>query len=577
MGRRLVCLLLALGVSTAHFPEAASAQSNIPPAADRQAELLQERAQQEFERREEQFEEDQRVAPSGEAEQTADVPNVAVGECVEVSKVGIRGLTIFDRSDFADELDALIGPCVGLDKINTLLRRVTNRYIEHGYVTSRAVIAPQNLNDGLLEIIVFEGELSELKPGTDNGPVGPTGLSFALPGLEGKVLNLRDIEQGIDQITRLRALDAKIDIEPGALQATSNIVVTSAPKEFWLRPTVTLDNDGQRSTGRRQFGFSLAADNPLGVLDSWNAYYSSDLSEQDGIGFESYGGFFSVPYGYWTLSLGGGRYEYSNVIEGNGQRFASGGVSWNASASLERLFFRDSDTKLSASFGIRVNDTLNRIQGIRLSASSYRLAVGDVRFQLQQRVGPGLLQASAGLTRGFDILGANSADFGPGGPNLSFRKVSGDLRYFQPLDILGLKTRYTVQLRGQGLIDPALPAQRFSLGGSGTVRGFRDDGISGRYGLFFRQQISTDLTEFPIGNPGSPLAKLEVFSGYDAGGILAREGDPFERGFIHSSIVGINLHSPYFGASALAAVPLSAPTFVQRKNVEFALNIRFGF
>jgi hemolysin activation/secretion protein len=301
------------------------------------------------------------------------------------------------------------------------------------------------------------------------------------------------------------------------------------------------------------------------------------VSNRDGVGFESYGGFFSIPYGYWTLSLGGGRYEYSNVIEGNGQQFASDGVSWNASADLERLFFRDSDTKLSVSFGLRVNDTLNRIQGIRLSASSYRLVTGNVRFQVQQRVGPGLLQASAGLTRGFDILGANSADFGPGGPSLSFRKIAGDLRYFQPLEILGVKTRYSVQLRGQALIDPALPAQRFSLGGSGTIRGFRDDGISGRSGLFFRQQISSDVLEFPIGNPGSPLARIEAFTGYDAGGILPRGGDPFERGFIHSSIVGLSFNSPYFGASVLAAVPLSAPDFVQHKNIEFALSLRFGF
>ena len=553
------------------------AQSTVPSEVGRQTELLQERAEREFQRKAEEFEAEQRVAPSGEKVIPPQVPEVAPGDCVEIRQVDIKGMTLFKHSDFEAELTALIGPCTGLDTINVLLRRITNHYIERGYVTSRAVVAPQDLNDGTLEIIVFEGKLSEIKPASDEAPAGSSALSMALPGLEERTLNLRDIEQGIDQITRLPSLDAKMDIEPGLRQATSNVVVNSSRQKFWLRPTITLDNDGQLSTGRHQLGLSLSADNVFGLLDSWNAYYSTEVSDRRGIGFESYGGFFSIPYGYWTLSLGGGRYEYVNRIEGNGQLFASDGVSWNASATLGRLLYRDSDTKLSASFGLRLNDTLNRIQGIRLSASSYRLVTGDVRFQLQQKIGPGLVQASVGVTRGFDILGANSADFGPDGPQLSFRKITGDVLYFQPLEIFGVKTRYSAQLRGQALIDPALPAQRFSLGGGGTVRGFRDDGISGGYGLFFRQQIGWDLFDFPIGQSGSPRAKFEMFAGYDAGGIFPREGDRFERGYIHSSVLGITMNSPYFGASAYAAVPLSAPSFVQHKDVELTLSMRFGF
>ncbi len=48
-------------------------------------------------------------------------------------------------------------------------------------------------------------------------------LTMAFPGLEGHILNLRDIEQGMEQINRTRATPVQIEIQPGENLAVQSL------------------------------------------------------------------------------------------------------------------------------------------------------------------------------------------------------------------------------------------------------------------------------------------------------------------------------------------------------------------
>ncbi|WP_394852393.1 POTRA domain-containing protein, partial [Klebsiella variicola] len=73
-------------------------------------------------------------------------------------------------------------------------------------------------------------------------------LTMAFPGLEGHILNLRDIEQGMEQINRTRATPVQIEIQPGEKPGGS-IVNLTATAERPLLLSMSVDNSGQKSTG----------------------------------------------------------------------------------------------------------------------------------------------------------------------------------------------------------------------------------------------------------------------------------------------------------------------------------------
>jgi hemolysin activation/secretion protein len=577
-GVRCVSLLLcSVALVPSAFAQTVPGQS-VPNQVNRDAERLQEIERERQRAREEQFRQSQTAAPQAtQVEPQAELAGDA-GGCAAVRSVTIKGMTRFAQSDFAADLAKLSGDCVSIADINTVLRTITNRYIAGGYVTSRAVIGPQDLKSGVLEIIVIEGQLEGISSegvGTKRG-YGKRELAAAFPNTKGRQLNLRDLEQGVDQLARLGSAEPDIDITPAELPGASNLIVRRKRVDTPLRASYAVNNEGSANTGRIQSTASLDIDSPLGFADFWSLYYSRDLENRDGRGSEGYGAFVSIPYGYTTLTLSGGRFSFDSILQGVDQAFANTGVSTNGSVTLDHLLFRDAKTKLSVSAGISGLDTVNRIQGIKLRTSSYRLVSGAINFRAQRRIGNGLATADFGFTRGLDIFGANSVDTGPGGAQLVFRKLEASLGYQTRAKAFGVPLNYSGVLRGSAALDPVFPGERFSLGGSSTVRGFRDDGISGRSGLFTRQQIGFPLFSVFGDKTAGTQTSFSGILGYDAGGIRPRKGDAFERGFLHSASVGLRVNNKRVAGEFTLSAPISAPDTVRRKTLELSASLRLS-
>jgi hemolysin activation/secretion protein len=572
VSRCVLLLLCSVTVAPSAFAQVAPAQVN------RDAERLQEIERERQRAREEQFRQSQTAPP--QATQVAPEAEVAAeaGGCAAVRSVQVKGMTRFAQSDFAADLAKLTGDCVSIADINAVLRTITNRYIAGGYVTSRAVIGPQDLKSGVLEIVLVEGQLNAISSeGVGTKRIYSKGeLAAAFPNTKGRQLNLRDLEQGVDQLARLGSAEPDIDITPAELPGASNLIVRRKRADTPLRASYAVNNDGSANTGRIQSTASLDIDSPLGIADFWSLYYSRDLENKDGRGSEGYGAFVSIPYGYTTLTLSAGRYSFNSILQGVDQAFANTGVSTNGSVTLDHLLFRDAKTKLSVSAGISGLDTVNRIQGIKLRTSSYRLISGAINFRAQRRIGAGLATADFGFTRGLDIFGANAVDTGPGGAQLVFRKVELNLGYQTRTKVFGVPVNYSGVVRGSAALDSVFPGERFSLGGASTVRGFRDDGISGRSGVFTRQQIGFPLFSVFGDKTAGTQTSFSGLIGYAAGGIRPRKGDAFERGFLHSSTIGLRVNNKRVSGEFTLSAPLSAPETVQRRDLELSASLRLS-
>ena len=215
-------------------------------------------------RREQQFREDRRSArPPAQLEAPA-VPEsgTAPGGCRDIERIELQGA----RKLAASKREALVRPylgrCLGVADIERLLADITRAYIERGYATARAYLpGGQDLSTGTLQILVVEGEVSELR--LEDGGEKSVNLKGAFPGIVGHPLNLRDLEQGLDQLNRLSSNNARLDLAPGEEPGETVVVITNEPTHRW-HLGLSFDNYGVRSTGRYQLGATVSYDNLLG-------------------------------------------------------------------------------------------------------------------------------------------------------------------------------------------------------------------------------------------------------------------------------------------------------------------------
>jgi hemolysin activation/secretion protein len=108
------------------------------------------------------------------------------------------------------------------------------------------------------------------------------------------------------------------------------------------------------------------------------------------------------------------------------------------------------------------------------------------------------------------------------------------------------------------------------------VRGFRDDGISGRSGVFTRQQIGFPLFSVFGDKTTGTQTSFSGLIGYDAGGIRPRKGDAFERGFLHSATIGLRVNNKRVASELTLSAPFSAPDTVKRRDLELSASVRLS-
>lgn len=242
--------------------------------------------------------------------------------CFTISTINITQATHLASSYQERLTKPLIGKCLGIKSITQLVQEISDAYIERGYITSRAFLPEQDLSRGELNITVMEGKLQDIQLDKHSDRI----LAMAFPGLKGKILNLRDIEQGMEQINRLRQTPVQIEILPAEQPGYSIVNLTATP-EFPVTAGIGFDNSGQKSTGTGQMNASLTGNNLLGLADQWfvSGAQSSDFSNSHDAHSVQAG--VSVPYGYWLINYSYSYSDYLSTVNSQGFGWRSTGDS----------------------------------------------------------------------------------------------------------------------------------------------------------------------------------------------------------------------------------------------------------
>lgn len=470
--------------------------------------------------------------------------------CFTINRLVLTGES---ASQFQWALDAAadaMGRCLGGQGIVLAINKVQNVILARGYVTTRVMAQEQDLTTGVLTLTLQPGRIDRI---AFREPVSWRGrLWNAIPASSGDILNLRDIEQGLENIKRVPSASADISIVPGQQEATSDLLVS------WhagrpVRLSVGLDDSGSKSTGRYLGSATLAVDAPFAQNDLFYASIGKNLFEQGPFGNRSHTLNYFFPIGYWAVSANYNDYTYHQNIPNANEVLRYSGKSDNVQLTVSRLLYRDQSNKTTLNLrGYRKHST-NAVNDIDIEQQKRRTAGWELGLNQHSYFGNSTLDANIAWRRGtgaFNALPAPEESRHQGSARTGM--LLGDLGINHPLAVGEQPWRVYSSLRGQWSPNALTPQERMAIAGRYTVRGFDGEQmLSGEKGLLWRNEVGWNL--FSRGH--------EVYLAADYG----RVAGPGTRYLVGHQLAGSALGVRgsllgRFSYDLFAGVPLYKPT-----------------
>lgn len=484
------------------------------------------------------------------------------GPCFTINNVRFEGANLLPASARQALTQPYLQRCLNLAQINTLVQQVSDWYIERGYITSRAFLTEQDLSHGELKLLVLEGQLEKILLDQQDDRI----LKMAFPGLVGHTLNLRDIEQGMEQINRLRQQPVQIEILPGSQPGYSVVNLTAKP-EFPVMLGLGFDNSGQKSTGTGQINGSLTGNNLLGLADQWfvTGARSSDFANDHDARSVQAG--VSLPYGYWLVDYNYSYSDYLSTIDNQGFDWRSTGDSQTHRFNVSRVLFRNSDMKTGLALGLTHRINRNYLNDTRLDSSSRKLTSVSFGASHSQKLWGGFATLNPSYSRGVPWLGAED-DSGKvsEAPKAEFDKYTLSGSYYLPL---AQNWNYLTSLYGQWTPDRLYGSERLTLGGESSVRGFKEQYLSGDKGGYWRNEVNWSPFSLPY------LGDISVLAAVDGGYLRHDSVDAYASGTLWGGAVGLGSRNRYFSSQFTVGWPLAHPSWLEpdRLSIYYRINI----
>ncbi|MBR8507016.1 ShlB/FhaC/HecB family hemolysin secretion/activation protein [Burkholderia cenocepacia] len=459
-----------------------------------------------------------------------------------------------DRFTFAREwLEHYTGQCVGKQGLDLLVKALSQDILSRGYITTRVLLPEQDLSSGTLKVSLIPGVIRHVRF-ADEKLRGTWKTAF--PTRDGELLNLRDLEQGLEQMKRVQSQDVSMQIVPADVPGESDVVLDVKRGKPWT-VVASIDNSGTRATGKLQGNLSIGIDNPLGLNDIFNIGVSQDLELGDKrLGSHGWNGFYSIPWGYWTATLSAYTNTYYQQIAGVNQTFVASGNSKTIDFKLARVLARSQNdvfggyVRLSRRFGQSfIEDT--EIPQQRRNNTFVEFGLTD-RHYFDGAQFDGTLayrQGVGGLGAQDDIPSAGD------GSTYRFKMAVLDANLSVPFAIAQQPFRYVTSIHGQYTGNSLHYIDDLTIGSRYTVRGFDGETmLAAARGLYWRNEL-----QMPIGQTGQA-----IYAGLDYGRVWGAQPVALVGTQLAGAVIGIKgsvaTRFGGYGYDLFAGTPIYKPS-----------------
>ena len=421
---------------------------------------------------------------------------------------------------------------VTVSDITNIRNAFQRKLLDKGFVTSQVYIPEQNLNAGTLQFMVMPGRVEDIRY-SDSSDHGPWRTAF--PVRPGDILNIRDVEQGLEQMKRVSSQSVTMKLLPGTSVGTS-IIELSIKQDKPVHGSISFDNSGLESTGVYQGSFTSSFDQVFRANDTFTMSLSGDLSGAGSIkGTRAASLNYVIPHGKDTFSLSFSKSRYHQTIQSNPYDFTYSGKSITMKAKWNHVWSRTQREKRAFDISISTRHNHRFINDMEIPVQALRTTSMEFGVSNRKYIGNATLYSRLGFQWGIGALGAqpeHKASVAMGGPTSRYHMWLVDVDYRKPFVMGHRPASFTSSFHGQWVQGGKrlYSVDTINIGNRYSIYGF--DGeytLMGDSGWYVRNEVSSVI----------PRLNTEVYLGLDVGAVYGKSTEALVGKTIAGTAIGI--------------------------------------
>lgn len=266
---KMMCYTLALWlIAGGNANVSAASIGGIDPGAQ----MERDRRDMERERVLEQIAEDEAARGNKVEKEDAPPADDAVTEVsFELKKVTWNSSEILTSEEIQNIVNGYIGRQITLQDLREMTERITDLYKEKGYMTCGAVLPPQTIHEGVVEIQLIEGKTGNVAI-TGNNHTSRGYITNSLGLKPGEIVNTDKLNQALRWFHGTNDIQLRVVVKPGTEEKTTDYeIVVFEPQNQNI--TLYMDNDGYETSGRWRQGIFYNMRSLTGHRDRLRASY----------------------------------------------------------------------------------------------------------------------------------------------------------------------------------------------------------------------------------------------------------------------------------------------------------------
>ncbi len=454
---------------------------------------------------------------------------------VFVNSVEVAPSEILTKEEINKLVQPIVGKNVFIEDIQKVIDSINNLYAEKGFVTARAFLPEQTVENGNIYIALTESRIGSITV-QENRWTKDKYITDRLPQKEGDLFDIVELEKDILDFNRYNeGVKLSANLKAGQKPGTTDVEVV-ADETFPFHVMGIFDNAGRYNTGSLRGGAMIYADSLFGRRDrmSLGSYFSKGaqspffdynipVNKHDGrVGFMFSSTFADIKYGPLVpLKIGSNAYQYSlyysqPIVRKPGLELkAYGGLNYKRARTFSDMGFLD--------------DFLG---------STDNITSAEVALMLRKDTKYGIWYLNQDAYYSFPIFNSDRDN--------NYFKYSGSVVRLHDFShgIIG-------QLRGNYQIVPGdkqIPyLDQMQTGGLATVRGYSEGLMIGKNGYFISGELMFPILPREITSPRTgekipfigKYVKGAVFA--DTAGIFPAASEDYMQGSYFAASLGMGL------------------------------------
>lgn len=533
---KIASAIAILSAASVAFVEAADVQDSFVRREQ------QEQARERIERRDDRREQVQvKIEEKSEVEMAPAQTNAAAFYVDEIILDDVP-----DEAGFLEEMaEVYEGRTLSLEDIRALVAAMNRKLLDKGYVTSRVVIPEQNILSGMLHLRFAPGRLGRVVYSAESDRLP---WENAFPIREGDLLNVRLLEEGLEQMKRLRSLDVSMRILPADAEGVSNLELTIHAKKQ-VYGNISIDDSGMKETGKYQWTGTFGAERLFNANDIFQFSVGFDGSREGGEkGTRAPSFCYSIPRGKDTFTIRHNRYNYHQTVASVPYDFISKGKVRTTRFSYEHMISRSAAEKRSFDVSLIKRDSHNFINDMEIPVQALDTAALEIGLADRIYIGRDTLYLRAALKQGMGWFGAQKENSYADGPKTRYKKWIFDADWYKPFTMGHRPAMFSSTFHGEwnAAGKRLYGVDMVSIGNRYTVRGF--DGeytLMGESGWYLRNELASTI----------PKIHSEIYFGLDVGSVYGVSTD---------TLVGRTIAGAALGMRGTFSSGISYDAFISR-------------